>query len=66
MELARTTREEKKRLRRSLREYEQEFEVKTGRKPLKQDRYPLDSLYADYKNAKAKLRFIDALVTKIK
>lgn len=66
LELARTTREEKKRLRRSLREYEQEFEAKTGRKPYKQDRHPLDSLYADYKNAKAKLRFIDALVTKIK
>lgn len=66
VELARTTREEKKRLRRSLREYEQDFEAKTGRKPHKQDRHPLDSLYTDYKNAKAKLRFIDALVTKIK
>lgn len=66
VELARTTREEKKRLRRSLREYELEFEAKTGRKPQKEDRHSLDSLYTDYKNAKAKLRFIDALVTKIK
>ncbi|CAH1390316.1 unnamed protein product [Nezara viridula] len=66
LELAKTTREEKKRLRRNLREYEQEFQAKTGRKPQKEDRQSLDTLYLEYKNAKAKLRFIDALVAKLK
>ncbi|XP_073970829.1 protein FAM13B isoform X3 [Rhodnius prolixus] len=65
-EMQRTTREEKKRLRRSLREFEQEYQAKTGRRLQKEDRYPNESTYLDYKQAKAKLRFIDALITKMK
>lgn len=65
--LQRTTREEKKRLKRNLRQAELESGVRgpggrrTDRPP------PADAkLYTDYKHIKAKLKFIDALINKIK
>lgn len=60
----RTTNEEKKKLRRSLKEFEDEFQEKTGRKLQKDDRLPMESVYSSYKQAKAKLRLLDALIAK--
>ncbi|KDR20506.1 hypothetical protein L798_04895, partial [Zootermopsis nevadensis] len=60
----RTTREEKKRLRRSLREYEEDFQRRTGKKLQREDRVPMENMYVAYKQAKAKLRLLEALVTK--
>lgn len=61
-----TTREEKKRLRRSLREFEEECQIRTGRKLLREDRLPMEQTYIQYKHAKAKLRLLEALLTKKK
>lgn len=58
------TREEKKRLRRSLREFEEECQKTSGHKLLKEDRLPMEETYAEYKHAKAKLRLLDALLMK--
>lgn len=60
----RTTREDKKRLRRTLREFEDEFQRRTGRKIQKEDRAAIDGIYSAYKQAKAKLRLLEALVAK--
>lgn len=57
-------REEKKQLRRSLKEFEYHFEETTGRKMLKSDRKAMEETYALYKQKKAKLRLLDALVKK--
>ena len=63
-ERKRKAKEEKKRLRRVLREYEEEFEAQNGRKVLKEDRGFMDGTYAEYKHAKAKLRLLEALLSK--
>lgn len=60
----RTTNEEKKKLRRSLKEFEDEFQEKTGRKLQKDDKLPMESVYSSYKQAKAKLRLLEALIAK--
>ncbi|XP_054264651.1 protein FAM13A-like [Macrosteles quadrilineatus] len=60
------TREEKKRLRRSLREFEEECQKTVGRKLSREDRLPMEQTYAEYKHAKAKLRLLEALVMKQK
>lgn len=60
------TREEKKRLRRSLREFEEECQNRIGRKLLREDRLPMEQTYIQYKHAKAKLRLLEALLTKKK
>uniref|UniRef100_A0A336MSS8 CSON006552 protein n=1 Tax=Culicoides sonorensis TaxID=179676 RepID=A0A336MSS8_CULSO len=57
-------REEKKQLRRSLKEFEYKFEEMNGRKMLKTDRKAMEETYALYKQKKAKLRLLDALVKK--
>lgn len=57
-------REEKKQLRRSIKEFEYKFEESSGRKMLKSDRKMMDETYALYKQKKAKLRLLDALVKK--
>lgn len=57
-------REEKKRLRRALREFEEEFQRDTGRRLQREDREPRQQEYASYKQAKAKLRLLEALVAK--
>lgn len=56
--------EEKKKLRRSLKEFENEFQAKTGRKLQKDDKVAMANVYASYKQTKAKLRLLDALVAK--
>lgn len=57
-------REEKKQLRRSLKEFEYKFEETNGRKMLKTDRKVMEDTYSMYKQKKAKLRLLDALVKK--
>lgn len=59
------TREEKKRLRRALKELEAQFEARTGRRMQREDHGPqVTTVYESYKQAKAKLRLINALVAK--
>lgn len=59
------TREEKKRLRRALKELEAQFEARTGCRMQREDRGPqVTTVYESYKQAKAKLRLIDALIAK--
>ncbi|KAF3430136.1 hypothetical protein E2986_13111 [Frieseomelitta varia] len=59
------TREEKKRLRRALKELEAQFEARAGRRMQREDRGPqVTTVYESYKQVKAKLRLIDALVAK--
>lgn len=58
------TREEKKQLRRTIKEFEHNFEEVNGRKMLKSDRSSIEDTYALYKQKKAKLRLLDALVKK--
>lgn len=60
----RQTSEEKKELRRSLKQFEDDFQTKTGKKLQKEDRAPMEHVYVQYKKAKAKLRLLDALVGK--
>lgn len=57
-------REEKKQLRRTIKEFEHNFEDVNGRKILKTDRNSIEDTYALYKQKKAKLRLLDALVKK--
>lgn len=57
-------REEKKQLRRTIKEFEHNFEELNGRKMLKSDRTLMDETYTLYKEKKAKLRLLDALVKK--
>lgn len=55
---------EKKRLRRLLKEFEEEFQQQTGRKVQREDRSPMDAVYLEYKQVKAKLKLLEALLTK--
>lgn len=57
-------REEKKQLRRTIKEFEHNFEDINGRKMLKSDRNSIEDTYLLYKQKKAKLRLLDALVKK--
>lgn len=57
-------RDEKKKLRRTIKEFEEVFEEQNGRKMLKSDRTAIEETYALYKQKKAKLRLLDALVRK--
>ncbi|KAJ6644566.1 Protein FAM13A [Pseudolycoriella hygida] len=61
LELAR---QEKKQLRRTIKEFEDVFEEQNGRKMLKSDRTMMEETYVLYKQKKAKLRLLDALVKK--
>ncbi|XP_059477326.1 protein FAM13A [Neocloeon triangulifer] len=54
----------KHKLRRELRDFEDEFQKSTGRRLQKEDREPKQREYAVYKQAKARLRLLDALLTK--
>ncbi|XP_014210463.1 uncharacterized protein LOC106640818 [Copidosoma floridanum] len=61
----RVTKEEKKRLRRALKELEMQFEVRVGRRMQREDRGPqVHAIYDSYKQTKAKLRLISALLAK--
>ncbi|XP_058799664.1 protein FAM13A isoform X2 [Phymastichus coffea] len=65
IEQQRITREEKKRLRRSLKELEMQFEARAGRRMQRKDRgSQVNVIYDSYKQTKAKLRLISALLAK--
>jgi len=47
-----------------VKEFEETFRTRTGRKLQKEDRFPFEATYANYKNTKSKLKLIDALMSK--
>ncbi|KAI1887408.1 hypothetical protein AGOR_G00189990 [Albula goreensis] len=57
-------REEKKRIRKNLREFEDEFFRQNGRNVQKEDRSPMAEEYSEYKHIKAKLRLLEVLISK--
>ncbi|XP_066534808.1 protein FAM13A isoform X4 [Hoplias malabaricus] len=57
-------REEKKRIRKNLREFEDQFFRQNGRNVQKEDRTPLADEYNEYKHVKAKLRLLEVLISK--
>ncbi|XP_053357495.1 protein FAM13A isoform X2 [Clarias gariepinus] len=57
-------REEKKRIRKSLREFEDQFFRQNGRNVQKEDRSPLAVEYNEYKHIKAKLKLLEVLISK--
>ncbi|KAF7662240.1 hypothetical protein LDENG_00241310 [Lucifuga dentata] len=60
----RTTRLEKRKLHRALKEFEDRFYSQTGRACQKEDRGPMAEEYCQYKNLRAKLRLLEALLSK--
>ncbi|XP_063074740.1 protein FAM13A isoform X2 [Engraulis encrasicolus] len=57
-------RDEKKRIRKNLREFEDQFFRQNGRNVQKEDRSPLAVEYNEYKHLKAKLRLLEVLISK--
>ncbi|XP_058253964.1 protein FAM13B isoform X3 [Hemibagrus wyckioides] len=57
-------RAEKKKLRRTIREFEDEFYKQNGRNVQKEDRVPMLDEYKEYKRIKAKLRLLEVLINK--
>ncbi|KAI0239940.1 Protein FAM13A [Lamellibrachia satsuma] len=55
---------DKRRLRKVLRLFEDDFFSKTGRKVQKEDRAPMQSDYHEYKQIKARLKLLDVLLSK--
>ncbi|XP_039627449.1 protein FAM13C isoform X2 [Polypterus senegalus] len=64
LEHLRETRADKKRLRKALREFEEQFLRQMGRNAQKEDRIPMAEEYYEYKHIKAKLRLLEVLVSK--
>ncbi|XP_066475259.1 protein FAM13C isoform X3 [Tiliqua scincoides] len=64
LEHLRETRADKIRLRKMLREFEEQFFKQTGRSPQKEDRIPMSQEYSEYKHIKAKLRLLEVLISK--
>ncbi|XP_047435161.1 protein FAM13A isoform X2 [Mugil cephalus] len=58
------TREEKKRIRKNLKDFEDQFFRQNGRNVQKEDRSPLAVEYSEYKHVKAKLRLLEVLISK--
>uniref|UniRef100_A0A3P9L9F3 Family with sequence similarity 13 member A n=1 Tax=Oryzias latipes TaxID=8090 RepID=A0A3P9L9F3_ORYLA len=56
--------EEKKRIRKNLKEFEDQFFRQNGRTVQKEDRSPLAVEYHEYKHIKAKLRLLEVLISK--
>ncbi|XP_026213247.1 protein FAM13B isoform X2 [Anabas testudineus] len=57
-------RAEKKKLRKSIREFEENFYQHNGRNVQKEDRVPMLEEYREYKRIKAKLRLLEVLISK--
>ncbi|XP_061439016.1 protein FAM13A isoform X2 [Rhineura floridana] len=57
-------REEKKRIRKKLRDFEDDFFRQNGRNVQKEDRAPMAEEYNEYKQVKAKLRLLEVLISK--
>lgn len=64
MEQQKIATEEKKRLRRCLKQFEMNIEMKMGRKVQRDDKIPMESVYMSYKKTKAKLKLLVALLNK--
>ncbi|KAM9011723.1 protein FAM13C isoform 2-T2 [Ara ararauna] len=64
LEHLRETRADKKRIRKALREFEEQFYKQTGRSPHKEDRAPMAEEYTEYKHTKAKIRLLEVLISK--
>ncbi|KAK1905858.1 Protein FAM13C [Dissostichus eleginoides] len=60
----RMARSERHRIHRALREFEENFHTQTGRFCQKEDRGPMAEEYCQYKSLKAKLRLLEALLSK--
>ncbi|XP_030603827.1 protein FAM13C-like isoform X2 [Archocentrus centrarchus] len=60
----RMVRSEKRRIHQVLQEFEDQFYAQTGRACQKEDRGPMAEEYCQYKNLKAKLRLLEALLSK--
>ncbi|XP_014349225.2 protein FAM13C [Latimeria chalumnae] len=58
------TRADKKRLRKALREFEEQFLKQTGRNAQKEDLIPMAEEYYEYKHIKAKLKLLEVLISK--
>ncbi|KAJ8254988.1 hypothetical protein GJAV_G00199650 [Gymnothorax javanicus] len=57
-------RAEKKKLRKTIRDFEDEFYQQNGRNVQKEDRAPMMDEYKEYKRIKAKLRLLEVLISK--
>ncbi|KAM4621977.1 protein FAM13B isoform 2-T3 [Polymixia lowei] len=57
-------RAEKKKLRKTIREFEEDFYQHNGRNVQKEDRVPMLDEYREYKRIKAKLRLLEVLISK--
>ncbi|XP_060044434.1 protein FAM13A [Erinaceus europaeus] len=57
-------REEKKRIRKKLRDFEDSFFRQHGRNVQKEERTPMAEEYTEYKHIKAKLRLLEVLISK--
>ncbi|XP_068797636.1 protein FAM13A isoform X1 [Struthio camelus] len=64
LEQLQEVREEKKRIRKKLREFEDNFFRQNGRNVQKEDRAPMAEEYNEYKQVKAKLRLLEVLISK--
>ena len=65
LQILRKTKEDKKRYRRAIKDSEEQFKQETGRRFLREDRdRSSEGVYQLYKNAKSKLKLIDALLSK--
>ncbi|XP_053284371.1 protein FAM13B isoform X5 [Pleuronectes platessa] len=58
------TRAEKKKMRKTIREFEEDFYQHNGRNVQKEDRVPMLDEYRAYKKIKAKLRLLEVLISK--
>uniref|UniRef100_A0A671RKM2 FAM13A-like domain-containing protein n=1 Tax=Sinocyclocheilus anshuiensis TaxID=1608454 RepID=A0A671RKM2_9TELE len=61
LECLRETRAEKKRRRKAIREFEEQFLTQMGRTAQKDDRIPMAEEYQEYKSLKAKLRLLETI-----
>uniref|UniRef100_A0A3B3Q656 Family with sequence similarity 13 member B n=1 Tax=Paramormyrops kingsleyae TaxID=1676925 RepID=A0A3B3Q656_9TELE len=57
-------RAEKKKLRKTIRDFEEDFYQQNGRNVQKEDRAPMIDEYKEYKRVKAKLRLLEVLISK--
>ncbi|TSK14551.1 Protein FAM13C [Bagarius yarrelli] len=64
LQCLRETRAEKKRRRKAIREFEEQFFRQMGRAAQKDDRIPMSEEYQEYKSLKAKLRLLEVLLSK--
>uniref|UniRef100_A0A8C3PJZ5 Family with sequence similarity 13 member A n=1 Tax=Calidris pygmaea TaxID=425635 RepID=A0A8C3PJZ5_9CHAR len=64
LEQLQEVREEKKRIRKKLRDFEDNFFRQNGRNVQKEDRTPMAEEYNEYKQIKAKLRLLEVLISK--